>query len=179
MSVSRLVFTVLALLVAPTMAQANARLTQVTPLDGGCVVGPVGSSVQKWDVEAGRTYRVRLEQVTECADGGTAATLDVRVNSSVTGNLDLVAQQVSAGVYTFDVTLPLNASCTLPVFYCTTPGRANTGLNAIRDDGGAFQAHLRIATFGEGCTTPTPYTAGCESVPTRARTWAAVKQVYR
>lgn len=127
MSRSRIVLTILALLVGPSLAHATARLTQVTPLDGGCVAGPSGNTLQKWDVEAGRTYRVRLEQVLECADGGTAATLDVRVNSSVTGNQDLVAQWVAAGVYDFDITLPANASCTLPVFYCTTPGRANTG----------------------------------------------------
>jgi len=175
---SRIVLTILALLVGPSLAHATARLTQVTPLDGGCVAGPSGNTLQKWDVEAGRTYRIRLEQVLECAEGGTGTTLDVRVNSSVTGNQDLVAQWVAPGVYDFDITLPANASCTLPVFYCTTPGRANRGLNAIRHDGVSFQAHLRIATFDGTCGNPQPVNT-CDPLPTRARTWAKVKSIYR
>lgn len=176
--ISRIMLVVLALVVGPSLAHATARLTQVTPLDAGCVSGPTGPSVQKWDVEAGRTYRIRLEDVLECADGGTAATLNVRVNSSVTGNQDLVAQFVATGVYDFDVTLPANAECTLPIFYCTTPGRANTGLAASRNDGGPYQAHLRIAAFGAGCTTPVPV-GSCDALPTRSRTWTVVKQIYR
>lgn len=179
MQQSRIVLTILALLVGPSLAHATARLTQVTPLNGGCVAGPSGNTLQKWDVEAGLTYRVRLEQVLECAANGTAATLDVRVNSSVTGNQDLVALWVAPGVYEFDITLPANASCTLPVFYCTTPGVANTGINAIRDDGGASAVHLRIASFGAGCSNPVSVTSGCDPLPALARTWAAVKRVYR
>ena len=108
MRASRTLLLCLLLIGVPNLARANARLTDVTPLDGGCVAGPSGNSVERWDVEAGHRYLVRLEQVTECADGGAAATLDVRLNSSATGNVDRVAQWIAPGVYTFDVTLPSN-----------------------------------------------------------------------
>jgi hypothetical protein len=180
MRASRTVLLLCLLLIGvPILARANARLTDVTPLDGGCVVGPSGNSVERWDVEAGHRYLVRLDQVTECAEGGAAATLDVRVNSSATGNMDRVAQWIAPGVYTFEVMLPSDASCTLPVLDCTTPGQANTGLHAVRHDGGSFQAHLRIATFDATCGNPVPTTSPCDPAPTRARSWAKVKWMYR
>lgn len=167
-------------LVVPALALANARLVSVTPVDGGCVSGPTGPTVQAWDVQPGKTYTLQITNVVECAAGGTAATLNVRVNSSNSGNTDLVATFVSPGVYQFNYTMPANAVCTFPVFYCTTPGAGNSGLFVYRNDGVTYQAHLRAATFGPGCTTPTAIIGGdCLVVPNRNPTWSAVKAIYR
>ena len=175
-----IVLAVLAALSIPSLALANARLISVVPTDGGCVSGPTGPAVQAWDVEAGKTYEVTISNVTECANGGTDPTLNVRVNSSNTGNTDVVATLVVAGTYKFSFTLPANAVCTFPMFYCTTPGQNNSGLRVERNDGGPFQAHLRAATFGPGCTNPQPVLGGdCLVVPTRPSTWGKVKSFYR
>ncbi len=173
-------FAALVALACPSLALANARLISVSPLDGGCVSGPTGPTVQAWDVEPGKTYEITISNVIECANGGTDATLNVRVNSSNSGNTDLVATLVAAGTYKFSYTLPIGAICTFPIFYYTTPGANNTGLLVNRNDGVGFQAHLRAATFGPGCTSPTAIIGGdCLVVPTRSSTWGAVKSFYR
>lgn len=162
------------------LAHANARLISVIPTDGGCVSGPTGPAVQAWDVEPGKTYQITISNVTECGNGGTDPTINVRVNSTGSGNTDLVATFVSPGVYMFSYTVPVGATCTMPIFYCTTPGAANTGILVQRNDGGPFQAHLRAATFGPGCTNPTPILGpDCQVVPSRSRTWGQVKSFYR
>ena len=165
----------------PSASNANARLISVTPADGGCVSGPTGPAVQSWDVEPGKTYTVTISNVTECANGGTAATLNVRVNSSVSGNFDLVATLVAPGTYQFNFTLPADVACTLPIYYCTTPGVGQSGILVYRNDGGLFQAHLRAATFGPGCTNPTEIyqLPWCGPVPIDEATWGQVKSMYR
>lgn len=169
-----------AILALPSLAQANARLISVTPLDGGCVSGPTGPAVQAWDVEPGKTYELTISNVVECANGGTDATLNVRVMSSNVGNTDIVATLVAPGTYKFSYTLPVNAVCTFPIRYCTTPGQGNSGLFVHRNDGGAFQAHLRAASFGPACSNPTEILGGdCLVVPTRPSTWGKVKSFYR
>jgi hypothetical protein len=175
-----IVLAALAAMVLPSLAQANARLISVVPTNGGCVSGPTGNSVQFWDVEPGKTYQLTISNVTECANGGTDPTLNVRVNSSSSGNTDLVATLVVPGTYKFSFTLPFNAVCTLPIFYCTTPGQNNSGLKVNRNDGADFQAHLRAAAFSPGCTNPQPILGGdCLIVPTRPSTWGKLKSIYR
>ena len=170
----------LAALSLPSLAQANARLISVAPTTGGCIAGPTGASVQFWDVQPGQTYELTISNVTECANGGTAPTLNVRVNSSSSGNTNLVATLVVPGTYKFTYTVPPNGMCTFPIFYCTTPGQNNSGIRVERNDGGTFQAHLRAATFGPGCTNPQPVTGtDCSNTPTRPSTWGMVKTVYR
>jgi hypothetical protein len=165
---------------APLVAHADARLTNVVALDGGCVSGPTGSTVQFWDVQPGKTYQLTITNVAECGNGGTAVTINVRVSSSGSGNTDLVATNTGPGTYTFSFTLPAGATCTFPIFYCTTPGQGNTGIKVLRNDGGNFQAHLRASTFGAGCTNPTPITGtGCTQTATKSSTWAQVKTYYR
>ncbi len=180
---SALIASICALLALPAVVHAigngTARLANVTPLSGGCVMGPTGQYVQAWDVEPGQAYAVTLSNVTECANGGTAPTLNVRVNGT-TGNMDFVAVYVSPGVYTFDCTLPGNAACTYPILYCTVPGKASTGLFAIRNDGGSFQAHLRPSSFDEGCASPMPILGpDCTMVGTEESTWSAIKEIFR
>ena len=158
----------------------GARLIGVTAVDGGCVSGPTGPSVQAWDVEPGRTYTLTIGNVTECANGGTDPTLNVRVNSSGSGNTDAVATWIAPGTYQFDYTMPAGASCTLPVFYCTTPGVGSSGSFTRRNDGGNYQAHLRAATFGPGCTNPQEIIGPwCQPTPVRPGTWGRVKALYR
>ena len=41
-----------------------------------------------------------------------------------------IATFVSPGVYQFNYTMPANAVCTFPVFYCTTPGAGNSAAAA-------------------------------------------------
>ena len=174
-----IVLAALAALTIPSLVQANARLVSVVPIDGGCVSGPTGSSVQFWDVEPGRTYEVTISNVTECANGGTGPTINVRVNAS-TGNTDLIATLVAPGTYRFTYTLPANGACTFPIFYCTTPGQNNTGTRVNRNDGANFQAHLRAAAFAPGCTNPRPILGGgCGLVPTLPSTWGKLKSIYR
>jgi len=170
---------VLALIVVPVAASANARLISVTSVSGGCVSGPTGPAVQAWDTEPGETYKLTISHVAECANGGTDATLNVRINSTTHGNTDIVATYVSPGVYEFEFTLPADAVCTFPIFYCVTPGEYNTGLYVMRDDGGMFQAHLRSATFEAGCTNPTENLGpDCQVVPNEESTWGKVKALY-
>jgi hypothetical protein len=172
-------FAVLTLAVLPVIAHANARLVSVTPVAGGCVSGPTGPTVQAWDVEPGETYTLRLTHVLECANGGTDATLNVRVNSTTHGNTDLVATNVAPGVYEFDFTMPTDAVCTFPILYCTTPGDGSSGIFVHRDDGVTFQAHLRAASFEAGCTNPTSLLGpACQPVPVETSTWGAIKTLY-
>ena len=174
------VLVALAVLSIPSLAQANARLINVVPTDGGCVSGPTGASVQFWDVEPGRTYELTISNVTECANGGTDPTINVRVNSSGSGNTNRVATLVVPGTYKFTYTLPANGACTFPISYCTTPGQNNSGIRVNRNDGANFQAHLRAAAFGPGCTNPQPILgSGCGLVPTRPSTWGKLKSTYR
>jgi len=173
-----IVLAALAALTVPSLAQANARLISVVPTNGGCVSGPTGSSVQFWDVEPGKTYELTISNVTECANGGTGPTINVRINSS-TGNTNLVATLVVPGTYKFTYTLPANGVCTFPIFYCTTPGQNNSGIKVNRNDGAKFQAHLRAATFAAGCTNPQPIGGDCGLTPTRPSTWGKLKSIYR
>lgn len=170
---------ILALALVPVFAHANARLTNVAPVDGGCVSGPTGPSVQAWDIEQGYTYTVTIEGVTECAEDGTAATLDVRVSSTPNGNTYLVANYVSAGVYEFNFTMPEEGVCTFPIYYCTVPYDDSTGIVVIRDDGVGFQAHLRSATFEGGCTNPVENIGeGCDVVGVEESSWGTLKATF-
>ncbi len=158
-------------------AQAGARLVNVIALDGGCLSGPTGVSVESWDAVPGKSYQLTIDQVTECADGGMAPTLNVRVNNTAVGNTDLIATWVSPGIYQFSYTLPVTSCETFPIFYCTTPGASNTGTLVVRHDTGQFQAHLRAATFGPACSLPAAIL--CLPTPTRPSTWGQVKSIYR
>lgn len=177
-------------LVFPVQAidKGTGRLVSVTPVDGGCVSGPTGATTAAWDVQRNRTYTLRIDGVTECANGGTDATLDVRVNSSIPGfeYNDLVATNVAPGVYEFNFTLPNGAWCTLPVFYCTTPGDITSGYFVSRHDGATnpngkpYTAHLRASTFSAGCTNPM-FIVGpeCGTVPTEEKSWGEMKSKYQ
>jgi hypothetical protein len=168
------------LVVCATTASASARLVSVVATGDGCLAGPNGGSVQFWEVQPGKEYRLTIDHVTDCANGGTDATIGVRLNSSSAGNTDRVATRVSDGVYEFTFTPATNAACTMPIFYCTTPGMSNTGLFVRRFEEETFQAHLRMATFGPLCSNPTTIDGNdCRPVPVRSRTWAQVKRFYR
>lgn len=183
---------VCALLVLPAIVysldKGTGRLVGVVPVDAGCVSGPTGSTTEAWDIEPGYTYTITIEDVTECANGGTDATLNVRINSSIPDHeyTDLVATYVSPGVYEFDYTLPENAWCTLPILYCTTPGEwLTTGLFVRRQDGAVnkngvpYTAHLRASTWSEGCTSPQMILGPeCGSVPGEETSWGRIKALY-
>jgi hypothetical protein len=169
--------------------KGNARLVSVTPVDGGCISGPTGDTNEAWDIQPGYTYTLRIEGVTECANGGTDPTLNVRINSSIPDHeyTDLVAVYVSPGVYEFDFTLPAAAWCTLPVLYCTTPGDwLTSGLFLRRHDGATnsngvpYTAHLRASTWGEGCTDPVMILGPeCGLIGSEDSSWGTIKSIYR
>ncbi len=164
----------------PVVSHAAARLVSVVPVGGGCVSGPTGPAVQAWDVEPGQTYTLTITHAIECSNGGTDPTMNVRVNSTTHGNTDIVATNVGVGVYQFDYTMPTDAVCTFPIFYCTTPGNNASGSFVVRNDGGMFQAHLRAASFSAGCTNPVQLKGpDCMTVPTDNKTWGAIKVLYR
>jgi hypothetical protein len=172
------------LLATATSAQANAlangRLQSVEALGGACLAGPLGGSVQFWEVEPGQSYKFTITNITDCAHGGTDPQIYVRINSSSVGNTDVVATNVGPGTYEFTFPIPANARCTMPLFYCVQPGESNTGLMLRRRDGEDFQAHLRMASFGPQCSSPTALNGGeCLATPTVSRTWSQVKQIYR
>lgn len=184
---------VCALLVLPAtvfaLDKGTGRLVSVTPVDGGCISGPTGSTTEAWDIQPGYTYKLTIDGVTECANGGTDPTLNVRVNSSIPGYeyVDIVATYVSPGVYEFNYFLPAEAWCTLPILYCTTPGEwLTTGLFVRRHDGATnsngipYTSHLRASTWGLGCTNPMMIVGPeCGVVPTNESTWGSVKTIYQ
>jgi hypothetical protein len=108
---------------------------------------------------------VTLTQLTDCANGGTDATIQVIVKSSNTGNMCLVATKVATGTYTFTVTMPAASCHTYPIMYCAT-SCAGGGVLARRADGGAKASHLRASVFGPGCSAPSldsDCTPGCSA----------------
>jgi hypothetical protein len=173
---------IIALVVAAVPATALAarlgvaRLVNVVAVDGGCLSGPLGPAVQSWDVESGKTYTVTIDNVTECASGGTDPTLGVRVDSSISGNTDIVATRVGPGTYQFDYRVPANARCTMPILHCATAGAANSGSFTRRSDGGSYEVHLRAASFGPACANPQEV---CELTPARSHSWGRLKTIYR
>jgi hypothetical protein len=177
-----------ALAVLPAVAYAcTGRLINVTPTAGGCVSGPTGGPqyAQIWDLEPGHTYTLTISNVTECANGGTAPTLNVRVNGSTPGQkyTDLVAAYVSPGVYQFDYVLSAGAVCTMSIFYCTTPGDISSGIFVRRNDGEAQAALLRASRFesvGTGCINPVPIIGpDCGTLGADDSTWGKIKGLYR
>lgn len=163
------------------LASANARLVSVTPLDGGCVSGPEGgpSAVQQWNVQPGLAYRITISGVVECANGGTDPVLNMRLNSSSAGNIEVLATLVAVGTYQFDLTVPASARCTMPLNYGTIPGQSETGFRVYRNDGIDKQAHLRMVSFGPDCSNATGAGSDCLATPTRVSTWSKVKAIYR
>ena len=160
------------------VAHSKGKLVSVVPVGDGCAQAPDGPANQFWEVQPGKTYELTIEEATDCANGGTDATIGIRVNAIGPGFIDLVAHKVDVGIYKFTFTIPANAVCTMPLFYCTPPGLANLGLRVLRSED--YPAHLRMASFGPGCTNPTKIEGpDCSPVPARSRTWAQVKQFYR
>jgi hypothetical protein len=100
----------------------------------------------------------------------------VRVNSSRTGNTDVVATRIAPGTYRFEYTVPADAGCTMPLFHCTTAGAASSGSFTRRSDGGPHQAHLRAATFGPACANPQEV---CQLTTAPPRSWGRLKSIYR
>src|SRR5262249_37526306 len=129
-------------------------VTNVQPTGGACVSGPTGGSVQSWDVQQGQGYQVTLSNVTDCAAGGTAASIQVIGKNSSTGNQWPTATETATGTYTFTVGLPGSGCNPDPIQYCTTGCSPATGQGARRNDGVCFQALLRGATFGAACAGP-------------------------
>ena len=164
---------ILAAAVLSTSAHAAARLVSVTPVDGGCVAGPTGPTVEAWDVQVLKTYTVTFDDVTECS----GANIDVIVQNWYGTFVDLVATMVSPGVYSFRYTVPENACETSPIKYCVTPGEPSTGHTLGRHDTGLYQGHLRASIWSTGCTNPAVIT--CPAVPSLSRTWGMIKTLYR
>jgi protocatechuate 3,4-dioxygenase beta subunit len=130
------------------------RIVSVEPLDGGCVQETVASatSLAYWDIEPGLTYRVTLSNVTDCANGGTDASLEVVVHSENIVNQCLTASHAATGLYTFDITIPPLSCDTLPMNYCTIHCGQNSGFPPRRGNGVAKVAIFRVATFDAQCT---------------------------
>jgi hypothetical protein len=161
----------------PASALANARLVSITPTGGACVHGPSGPNVEAWDVSPGASYTVRLDGVTDCANGGTDASIHILIMNTTNGNTPLEATRVATGVYEFTFTMSALACETSPIRYCTAGGNSpNTGLVVGRHDTGTSQAHLRAAEFNADCTPHS--TISCVTATSRA-TWGAIKSIYR
>lgn len=97
-------------------------VTSVTPTDGGCVSVGANSSLTTWEVQPGKTYTVIIEGVDDAANSGTDATMLFFLQNTVTGNLCLTGQQVSAGVYSLQITIPVHSCETSPINYGVCDG---------------------------------------------------------
>jgi hypothetical protein len=161
------------------LAHASARLASVVPVDGGCICGPSGRSVQTWDLEPGKKYLVTISGVTDCGLGGTAATIDVRVKNSAGWKADLVATLVEPGRYAFNCTAPQALANTGPILYCTTSS-GGPGEPVLRSDGGKHFAHLRVIPFRRWCAGRGAISeGGCHVVASVPSTWGELKTIYR
>lgn len=113
-------------------------------------------------------------------DEEEARTLNVRINSTSAGNTDLVATRIGHGQYRVVYSVPARATCTMPIFYCTSPGRPTSGRIVTAVDDSHVQAQLRAAQFSAGCTQAVPVSGSdCLSTPVLWRSWGQVKLFYR
>ncbi len=168
------------LLLAPSLAHSAGWISSITPLNSGCVSGPNptnNNNVRAWDMQPGKTYKVTLKDVTNCANGGTNASIGIYVKHSILGNTFLTASLVSTGTYTFNYTVPANGCETFPVRYCATQGSPNSGFAAGFQAGTGTTVHLRASTFQAGCTFPVEIS--CTTTPVEPATWGSMKSIYR
>ena len=167
----------LALVAAPVTAMAGGRLASVVPQDAGCVAGPTGNaSTESWDVEPGRTYRLTFADITNCANGGTDATISIMIKNTFIGNACYTASFVSTGVYQMDYLVPNNTCETSPIKYCVTSCKPTTGFDVGKQDGSGGNAHLRAAAFAANCSAPSQITC---NTPVQPSTWGSIKVLYR
>ena len=132
-------------------ACGNAYISNVTGT--GCVADVMSGPNQFWDIAAGGTYTVTLSGVTDCAHGGTDATIWAIVQNSDLGNYPALAAKVSTGVYAFSYPSPTNGCNTVVISYCTPEGSPNpSGAKKAKDKLGGCVGHLRFANFTAGCT---------------------------
>lgn len=140
----------------------------MTSTNGGCVVSTVnGGGIQFWDIQPGKTYIIRLSNVTEC--GGQ--TIPVTIQSSAVGNIATTATRVTGNTYqTAPVTIPLTFCQTAVVSYCNVPpGTPTFAQDVINGAGGGNNGHLRAALFTPGtCNVTNPPTIDCLSVSASA-----------
>ncbi len=161
----------------PVSALANARVTSVTAVDGGCVTGPSGNkSNQSWDVQKGKTYQITFSGVTDCANGGTGSSITFVLKNTVGGNTFWTANKASTGVYSGTFILPAGGCETFPVRYCTENGDANSGFEAWAPSGDA-KVHMRASTFSTGCSSPSE--VSCGVTPVLPSAWGTIKSLYR
>ncbi len=137
----------------PTNGDGSAYISNVvatSPTPSACVQSTINGNNQFWDVAQGNTYLITLSGVTDCANGGTDATIEVIVKNSVTGNSCATATYLSDGVYEFEFTMPTNACATFPIVYCTSNCSPSTGMFAqdLLQDG---LGHLRSSYFDGNC----------------------------
>src|SRR5713101_4659789 len=161
-NISKCIWTacITAVLVCITVSTAGAGKTgdnlgqgyisNVTGTAGNCVFSNTnGGGQQFWDIQSGGTYTVTLSNVIDC-DQGQDSSIGVVVHNSTGGNIYVLANQQSVGVYTFTITLAGQCQ-TMPIEYCTqkndVPGNfPGTGLFAQDfngTDGGGHVGHLR------------------------------------
>lgn len=128
--------------------------------NGSCVSSDTnGGGIQFWDIAAGGTYTVTLSGIDDACGGGNNDPIGVVVHNSIGGNIYVLANQQSQGVYTFTITL--DGQClTMPIEYCThdasgsPANQPGTGKFAQDYNGTAaagHPGHLRTATFGDNC----------------------------
>lgn len=135
----------------------KGKISNVTP-----ATSTLSGGNQFWNVLPGSTVTITLSCVTDCANRGTDATIQVIVQSSASGNKCLTATKVSTGVYTFTYCVPLTGCQTDVISYCTTGCSTSTGYKAL-DAGGKCPGHLRVASStGADCT---PQISGCPTDP--------------
>jgi hypothetical protein len=163
-------------LLLPGAARAGVRIVAVVPLDGGCVSAPAAPSSRTWDVQPGANYRVTVDQLGECEDeDGRRASLTLMLANPTAGNQVVTVQRQADGSFAFDFSAPAAACDTYRVPGCQLGDHTDhrwrpgpTGIPAL--------AGLRMVGFTGGCAASTP--VSCVT-PALARTWGALKTIYR
>jgi hypothetical protein len=158
----------------PASNLGSAYVSSVTS-DGSCVRSTTnGGGIQFWDIQAGGTYTVTLSGATDCYQGMNSQ-IGVIVHNSGGGNIYVLANWQSDGVYTFTITLTTQC-LTMPIEYCThnandlPANQPGTGLFAQDAPGGApggHIGHLRTATFDASCNVTGEDTT-CQGPPPTA-----------
>jgi hypothetical protein len=143
----------------------NATVSNVTSTSNCVYSDTNGGGVQFWDIQAGGTYTVTLSGVTDC---DPLSQIGVIVHNSGGGNIYVLADQQSEGVYTFTITLTTQC-LTMPIEYCThdanglPANQPGSGMFA-QDAPGGNQGHLRTTIFDSDCVKQGDDTT-CQATP--------------
>ncbi len=155
----------------PGTGKIESVVPNARPSGAGCSAGPVVvGTTEDWYIEQGKTYTINLTNATDCAGGGTDATIYIEIRSQTSGSVFVAATRGSnPGQYSFQFTMPSNGCGPFTVIYCVGCFESNDGFSAN-------QSVLNPAVFLNNCTFYSPVYC---STPVEHGTWGTLKSLYR